>query len=258
MQLLLIRRWRHLMTVMGPHTGTRCFICYLAVTAETHTLKLSKGGGDCVVAYCDADWNGTECHRSTTGWIIFHGDNPISWASRTQTCTARSTGEAEYIAFSSLCQEAIYIKMLLESLDEKPGMVRVLSNEGTDEDPGCVSIWQRDNATSGLIKIWSDSLNAVQNLRKEWVSDKLRHIKTAYHFFKQYVTSRDIDLQHISGLSNCSDIFTKGYGEGAAGSLNQMAEAFHEHALCCLRHQNCASDYSCSKMLSLEKKVGDK
>ena len=112
--------------------------------------------------------------------------------------------------------------------------------------------------TSGLIKIWSDSLNAVQNSRKEWVSDKLRHIKTAYHFFKQYVTSRDIDLQHISGLSNCSDIFTKGYGEGAAGSLNQMAEAFHEHALCCLRHQNCASDYSCSKMLSLEKKVGDK
>ena len=43
------------------------FIGYLAVTADTHTLKLGKGGGDQIVAYCDADWNGTECHRSTTG-----------------------------------------------------------------------------------------------------------------------------------------------------------------------------------------------
>ena len=112
-----------------------------------------------------------------------------------------------------------------------------------------MSIWQQDNATSGPIKIWSDSLNAVQNSKKEWVSDKLRHIKTAYHFFKQYVKSGDIDLQHISGPSNCSDIFTKGYGEGAAGSPNQMAEAFREHALRCLGHRNCASDWGGELML---------
>ena len=35
-----------------------------------------------------------------------------------------------------------------------------------------------------------------------------------------------------------------------------MAEAFREHALRCLGHRNCASDCSCSKMPSLEKKVG--
>ena len=89
-------------------------------------------------------------------------------------------------------------------------MVRVLSNAGTEEDPGCVSIWQKDNKFSSPLQVWSDSLNAVQNSKKEWVSDKLRHIKTAYHFFKQYVKSGDIDLQHISGPSNCADIFTKG------------------------------------------------
>jgi hypothetical protein len=78
--------------------------------------------------------------------------------------------------------------MLLESLGEAPNEVRVLSNEDTDEDPGCVQIWQNDNNNSSApIKIWSDSLNAVQNSKKGWVSDKLRHIKTAYHFFKQYV-----------------------------------------------------------------------
>ena len=39
-------------------------ISCLAVTAETHTLKLSKGSGNCVITYCDADCNSTECHRS--------------------------------------------------------------------------------------------------------------------------------------------------------------------------------------------------
>ena len=54
----------------------------------------------------------------------------------------RGLGCRRPAALPSLCQEAIYVKMPLESLDKKPGMVQVLSNEGTDEDPGCVSIWQ--------------------------------------------------------------------------------------------------------------------
>ena len=91
--------------------------------------------------------------------------------------------------------------MLLESLDERPGKVGILLNEGTEDDPGCVRIWQDDNKSTAPIKIWSDSLNAVQNSKKEWVSDKLRHIKTAYHFFKQYVKSGDIDLQHIAATA---------------------------------------------------------
>ena len=229
-----------------PHrTALDDFISYLNVTADALPLKLSKSGGDSLSAYCDADWNGTECHRSTTGWIVFHGNNPISWASRTQKCTARSTGEAEYIALSSLSQEALYLKMLLESLEGKPGHVQILSNTGTRENPGCVSIW-------------SDSMNALQNSKKEWVSDKLRHIKTAYHFFKQYVKSGDIDLQHISGPENCADIFTKGYGECAYGAANQMAAAYQKHALKCLGHVNCGESCTCRLATDLSHKVGEK
>jgi hypothetical protein len=86
--------------------------------------------------------------------------------------------------------------MLLESLEGKLGHVQILSNTGTRENPGCVSIW-------------SDSMNALQNSKKEWVSDKLRHIKTAYHFFKQYVKWGDLRLGHVAGPENCADIFTK-------------------------------------------------
>ena len=116
------------------------FIGYLAVTAETHMLKLSKGGGDCVVAYCDADSNGTECHQSTTGWIIFHGDNPISWASHTQKCTARLTGEAEAWDAGGLQPSQASVR--------KQSMSRCLSNLWTRN-----LAWYRCSPTKGPMRI---------------------------------------------------------------------------------------------------------
>ena len=107
-----------------------------------------------------------------------------------------------------------------------------MSNTGTRENPGCVSIW-------------SDSMNALQNSKKEWVSDKLRHIKTAYHFFKQYVKWGDLRLGHVAGPENCADIFTKGYGEGNSGQSNQIAGEYLKHALTCLGHKGCEASCPC-------------
>ena len=116
------------------------FISYLWCTGGD-MLKIARSRGEQLRGFCDADWNGTACHCSTTGWIIFHGTNPISWVSRTQKCTARSTGESEYISLPSMPQEVIWLKMLLESLGEQPGVAEICSNDGTPEDPGCVCIW---------------------------------------------------------------------------------------------------------------------
>ena len=71
--------------------------------------------------------------------------------------------------------------------------------------------------------------------------------------------SGDIDLQHISGPENCSDIFTKGYGEGAYGQPNQMAGAYLKHALKCLGHVNCGTSCTCRLVpTELQDKVGEK
>ena len=56
-----------------------------------------------------------------------------------------------------------------------------------------------------------------------WISDELRHIKTSYHFFRQYVQSRDLDLVHVPGDLNCVNCLTKGYSKGTKTELNQKA-----------------------------------
>ena len=62
-------------------------------------------GGDELTAFSDADWNNAKLHLPTTGFIVFRGSNPISWACRTQRNTARSVGESEFISLSCCAQE---------------------------------------------------------------------------------------------------------------------------------------------------------
>ena len=190
-------------------------------------------------AYSDADWNGeVDKHLSTTGWIIFMGDAPISWASRTQRCTAKSTAEAEYVAAASCAQEVIYLQMLAASMNNPTATVELFSNEGTEDQPGCVQRWrewvsmQQEHGT-----IHTDSMNAIANasMPAGWLQEALRHIRTHFHFVKQFVLDKSIDLLHCRGDVNCADIFTKGFGTSkSSGTVNQRSEVFRKHAKFCL------------------------
>ena len=43
-------------------------------------LFIGVDGGDELTAYSDADWNNSKFHLSTTGFVVFHGNNPVSCA----------------------------------------------------------------------------------------------------------------------------------------------------------------------------------
>ena len=69
--------------------------------------------------YTDADWAGSVVDRKSTSRMLLQlGSASISWMSRKQKSVALSTAEAEYIATSMACCEAVWLRKLFSELFE--------------------------------------------------------------------------------------------------------------------------------------------
>jgi len=79
--------------------------------------------GQPFLGYVDADWAGDKVDRkSYTGYTYFLAGGPISWRSEKQRSVALSSTDAEYMAISSACKEAILMRRLINEIgcgDEK-------------------------------------------------------------------------------------------------------------------------------------------
>jgi transposase InsO family protein len=211
------QQWKTLENLLG----------YIQKTKNSLSMHISKSGGSRIMGYTDSDWNGDHKQHSTTGWIIFKGKNPISWCSKSQKCTARSTAEAEYIGISSCTQEAVYLQMLMKSIKQEDGSAEIIVDEPNMSEADKEKPIYETMANAATI--WSDSQSAICNSKDPWISNKLRHIKTAYHFFKQFVEEKIVKIAYCPGKTNHADIFTKGYGDSKTG-VTQVEPTFHHHA----------------------------
>ncbi|KAJ8886904.1 hypothetical protein PR048_013116 [Dryococelus australis] len=73
-------------------------LIYLQQTQDL-CLTFIPSPDDMLVCYSDSDWAGDKLDRkSVSGYVLLHGKNENSWASRKQETVAISTSEAEYIA----------------------------------------------------------------------------------------------------------------------------------------------------------------
>lgn len=164
-------------------TAGKRILRYLKETQDQGLTYRKTGDYTRLYTYSDADWAADKVDRkSTSGCVIFQGNNLITWFSRKQTCTALSTAEAEYIAGAHAISELIHLKSLLsEFLNHKTVSAHIfIDNQST-------------------IKLIQNQMNTKAS----------KHIAIKYHYIKDIINKRIVSISYVPTDENISDIFTK-------------------------------------------------
>ncbi|KAM1804716.1 hypothetical protein ACFX12_030549 [Malus domestica] len=164
---------------------------FVAVKRILRYLKGSLDLGLCfkpgnldIRAYTDADWAGDpNDRRSTTGFIVFLGDNPISWSSKKQHTVSRSSTEAEYRAMATTTAEVVWIQQLLQDLSLSPSTTHLLH---------------------------CDNISAMALATNPILHSKAKHIEIDCYFVRERVQQGTIMLQFVNSSDQFADILTKG------------------------------------------------
>ena len=120
-----------------------------------------------------------------TGIVIFIGDMMFKFSSKRQKSIATSTYSSEFVALRHAVEEAIVVRLLLQSI-------------GFPID--------------GSINVYYDSESVLKNAQVPGNKLKRIHVYISYHtVFEAYSTGL-INLFHSTGFDNPVDLFTKSCG----------------------------------------------
>ncbi len=171
-----------------------------------HELNL-----DC---YPDADFAGLwnhelaedpHCVRSRTGFVITLAKCPVIWASKMQTEIALSTMEAEYIALSTACRDLF---PLIDKLNELTSALTIPFVSGSNMH---VRIHEDNAGTLTLGKL---------EMRR--MTPRSKHYAVKYHWFREHLGPRNIELVKIASVNQLGDIFTKGLTANAFANMRKQ------------------------------------
>jgi deoxyuridine 5'-triphosphate nucleotidohydrolase len=151
-----------------------------------------------VTSLCDANWGPQDqskplpnetrqvemfTSRSLSGHIIYLS-GPLHWQSKRQRITARSSAESEIYATDECTKCLLHIHQLLQGWDlDKQVMPQPTSIY--NDNAACV-VWSKSMTTKGL-----------------------RHIQIRENSVREAYHDNFIDIHHIAGKLNLSDMFTK-------------------------------------------------
>ena len=145
--------------------------------------------------FSDADWAGDEMTRkSMSGYVFKLGDSTISWGSKKQSVVALSTTEAEYIALSLACQEAVWLRNLLGDFKHNQGETI----------------------------IYEDNQGAITLSKNPSNHSRTKHIDIKYHYVRDLITRKEVNILYCPSKNMLGDIFTKGLPRGQFETLREQ------------------------------------
>ena len=173
---------QHAANPTEDHLSRAIYICrYLLGTADYAMVYDGPSNGG-LMAYADSDWASDPITRkSTTGYMVKLAGAIFSWNSRAQKTVALSSTKAEYMSLSDTSKQLLWIKSLMSELGINLAPIPLFG----------------DNQGSIFL-----SSNPVQEKR-------IKHIDLRYHFIRDTITNKQVELFFIEGANNPADLFTK-------------------------------------------------
>ena len=136
-----------------------------------------------LIGFSDSDFAGDiDDRKSTTKFVFFMGDCVVTWSSKKQSIVTLSTCEDEYVAVISCVCHVIWLRRLLEELYLK-----------------------QEEAT----KICIDNKSAQALAKNPVLHDRSKHIDTSYHFIRECIDKKEVELKYVKTQNQVADIFTK-------------------------------------------------
>ncbi|GAA0168672.1 transmembrane signal receptor [Lithospermum erythrorhizon] len=136
-----------------------------------------------LVGYSDSDYGGDiDDGKNTSGYAFHIGSTIFSWSSKKQQTVALLTCEAEYITVAACTCQTIWLKYILCELYY------------LTEEP---------------LTIYVDNKSAISLAKNPVSHSRSKHINIKYHFIREQVNDKVVELLHCRTEDQLADIFTK-------------------------------------------------
>ena len=122
---------------------------------------------------------------STTGYVFLYAGGAVLYRSKTQSLTATSSTEAEFIAAVTAAKQGRYLRAILRELGF---------------------------AQSSPTLLYEDNMSAINMVNNSVPTDRSRHIDIQYFAIQDWKSAGDLIMRHIPGVINPPDALTKPLG----------------------------------------------
>jgi len=165
---------------------------YVKGTSNYGILYDGKMGKENIEAYVDSDYaKDLDGRRSTSGYVTILAGGVVTYSSKLQRTVALSSAEAEYMGLAHGTQEVLFLRELVKEI-------------GLSQNQTVIHV---DNQAAQQM-----AMNPVHHQRT-------KHIDVRYHFVRERIQTKEIELQHVSTKENLADIMTKGVTTGILNYL---------------------------------------